>query len=152
MVRRIRIIRYGSTVCQAQMKVENIDMDHPAKDNERKALAHIAKVVREARRCKGYSQRELADHVGTAQTSIRRMEGGESNVSAIILARTAKALELSLDELMASVETERQLIDRKYEENIATISKGTSAMGLREDEIDFTTQRAILQMLKLWPR
>ena len=128
------------------------------KGNERESLARIAKDIvdgrkeRSAKDKRTYTQRDLANEVGTTQTSIRRLEGGETNVSFVVMVRAAKVLGLPLEKLLEHIQPESELMDRTYKENAARIAQATSAMGLEEEEIDFSTKRALLQMLKLWPK
>lgn len=123
------------------------------KDNERDAILDIAEKITTMRNQLDINQRDFADLVGTTQTSIRRLEGGETNVSAILLIRAAKALHIDLEELLAPIKPEVHLVDDVFKRNQAEIEKSTSAMGLtEEDEKDFHTQRDLLRLMKLWPR
>ena len=123
------------------------------KDNERDAILDIAEKITTMRNQLDINQRDFADLVGTTQTSIRRLEGGETNVSAILLIRAAKALHIDLEELLAPIKPEVDLVDDVFKRNQAEIEKSTSAMGLtEEDEKDFRTQRDLLRLMKLWPR
>ena len=98
-------------------------------------------------------QREFADRVGTTQTSIRRLEGGETNVSAVLLVRAAKALDMDLEDLLTPIKSEKMLVDEKWKSHKKEIEQSTSAMGLTEsDQDDFYTQRDLLRLMKLWPR
>ena len=101
----------------------------------------------------GINQRDFAGIVGTTQTSIRRLEGGETNVSAILLVRAAKALGMDLKELLAPIKPEIELVDEVFKKNRKEIEKSTSAMGLTEEDMDnYYTQRDLLRLMKLWPR
>ena len=83
------------------------------KDNERDSILDIAKKLTEKRNELDINQRDFADLVGTTQTSIRRLEGGETNVSAVLLIRAAKALDMDLDELLAPIKPEIQAGGRR---------------------------------------
>ena len=96
------------------------------------------------------SQRWLADRVGTTQTSIRRLERGESNASAVLVVRAAKVLGLDIMDLLDRIECEETKVDQVYEENRKFIDERTAAMGLTDE--DFHTKRELLRLLKLWPR
>ncbi len=132
--------------------------DSTTKGNERESLARIAKYIvdgrkeRSVRDKRTFTQRDLADEVGTTQTSIRRLEGGETNVSLVVMVRAAKVLGLPLEKLLEHIQPESELVDRTYKENAARIAQATSAMGLDEEGLDFSTKRTLLQMLKLWPK
>lgn len=52
--------------------------------------------VLEKRIAKGMSQKELAEKVGTKQSAIARLEGGNSNPSVAFLEKVAKALDSKL--------------------------------------------------------
>ena len=135
-------------VCQHPMTSKNW-----IKDNERDSILEIAEKLTEKRSQLDINQRDFADLVGTTQTSIRRLEGGETNVSAVLLIRAAKALGLDLDELLTPIKPEIQLVADAYKRNQDDIEKSTSAMGLtKEDRDNFYTQRDLLRLMKLWPR
>ena len=116
--------------------------------NERHVLQRIGERIAKERGER--SQRWLSDFIGTNQTSIRRLERGESSLSAVLLARAAKVLNLDLQELMSGIEPEVTLVDQVYEEHQDSIEQRTSAMGL--GELDFHTKRELLRLLKLWPK
>jgi transcriptional regulator with XRE-family HTH domain len=52
------------------------------------------------RKRKGLTQKELADGIEATSVHIGRIERGESNVTILMLARIAKALNVSLSELV----------------------------------------------------
>lgn len=52
------------------------------------------------RRREGLTQTELAERAGVAQTVLSQYERGVRNPSAYVLARLAKALDVTMDELM----------------------------------------------------
>ena len=116
--------------------------------NARDALQTIGARITEARG--ENSQRWLADLVGTTQTSIRRLERGETSVSVVLLARAAKVLQLEIQDLMAEIQPELTLVEREYDRHRDFIEQRTSVMGLRN--LDFHTKRELLKLLELWPR
>ena len=120
------------------------------KENEKDALRFIGAEVTKARKAARLSQRQLAEVVGTTQTSIRRLEGGETNVSAVLMTRAAKVLRLPLIDLLEQIEPESELVELKFAEYSERIEQTTSAMGLTVN--DFWTKRALLQMLGVWPK
>lgn len=123
------------------------------KDNEKEAILDIAGRITARRNELDINQRDLADLVGTTQTSIRRLEGGETNVSAVLLVRAAKALDMEVEDLLAPIKPELQLVGEVYRDNRGEVEKSTSAMGLTEEDMDsFHTQRDLLRLMKLWPR
>jgi transcriptional regulator with XRE-family HTH domain len=123
------------------------------KDNEKEAILDIAGRITTRRNELDINQRDLADLVGTTQTSIRRLEGGETNVSAVLLVRAAKALDMEVEDLLAPIKPELQLVGEVYRDNRGEVEKSTSAMGLTEEDMDnFHTQRDLLRLMKLWPR
>ena len=123
------------------------------KVNERESLTKIGQRLVNERKKRNMDQREFADRVGTTQTSIRRLEGGETNVSAVLLVRAAKALDMNLVDLLAPIKSEKMLVDETWRKHEGEIKRSTSAMGLTEsDQEDFYTQRDLLRLMKLWPR
>ena len=123
------------------------------KENERNSLTVIAQLIIEKRGKENVDQRLLADLVGTTQTSIRRLEGGETNVSAVLLVRVAKALDMDLEQLLEPIKPDRTLVQDLCKKHDKEIASSTSAMGLTDDDLDnFYTQRDLLRLLKLWPR
>ena len=120
---------------------------HPVQANERDGLQAIGKKIKEARG--GHSQRWLADMVGTTQASIRRLERGETTVSVVLLARTAKVLDLEIPDLVVDFEPAVTLVERSHKEHQEYIEQRTSSMGL--GELDFYTKRTLLRLLDLWP-
>ena len=128
-------------------------MSDPVKDNEKESLTLIAQSIIKKREEAGLDQRDLANRVGTTQTSIRRLEEGETNVSAVLLIRTAKVLDLDLVELLSCIKPASHLTKDTVVANMEQIRKSTSAMGLTSADIeDFYTQRDLLRLMKLWPR
>ena len=118
------------------------------KENERKALRDIGKKIAWEREKERITQRELADAVGTTQTSIRRMEKGQTNTSAVVLIRTLKVLGMDLLEILDPIQTRGSLIDEVYEKNKRSIEQATAAMGL--GELDAGTKRTLMEMLDIW--
>jgi transcriptional regulator with XRE-family HTH domain len=61
----------------------------------------IGNNVREYRKKLGLSQEELADLSGVHRTYIGAVERGEKNISALSIAKIAKALKIKPDKLLA---------------------------------------------------
>jgi transcriptional regulator with XRE-family HTH domain len=123
------------------------------KENAQDSLSTISRWIIEERDKSNLDQRGLADLTGTTQTSIRRLESGETNVSAVLLVRVAKALNMDLKKLLEPIKSERELVQIVSKANEAEIRKNTSAMGLTEEDMNnFYTQRDLLRLMKLWPR
>jgi transcriptional regulator with XRE-family HTH domain len=128
-------------------------MNNLVKDNERDSISKISDRIVERRKELDLHPSTLAEMVGTTQTSIRRLEGGETNVSAILLIRTANVLGMPLEDLLAPIKSESELVADTYLEHKAEVERSTSAMGLTEQDVeDFYTQRDLLRLMKLWPR
>ena len=128
-------------------------MNNLVKDNERDSISKISDRIVERRKELNLHPSILAEMVGTTQTSIRRLEGGETNVSAILLIRTANVLGMPLENLLAPIKSESELVADTYLEHKAEVERSTSAMGLTEQDVeDFYTQRDLLRLMKLWPR
>ena len=118
------------------------------KENERETLRDIGESIARHRDDKELSQRELADAVGTTQTSIRRLEKGQTNTSVAVLVRTFKVLSMDMLELLDAIEPRSKLIEDVYEENREYIEQATAAMGL--GELDVNTKRTLMEMLDIW--
>lgn len=56
-------------------------------------LARIGGLIRDARRHKGLTQAELAQHLGTSQSAVARIEQGRQNLSLEMLARIGESLD-----------------------------------------------------------
>ena len=123
------------------------------KTNEEDSLMTIAQRIVDERKKRNMDQGVFADLVGTTQTSIRRLEGGETNVSAVLLVRAAKALDMDLEDLLAPIKPGKCLVNDIWQEKKEEVAQSTSAMGLtKSDQEDFYTQRDLLRLMKLWPR
>ena len=62
------------------------------KDNETESLRAIGEAIAKKREKIKMTQRDLAEKVGTTQTSIRRLEQGATNMSVVTLVRVFKLL------------------------------------------------------------
>ncbi len=56
-------------------------------------LARIGSLIRDARRHQGMTQTELADHLGTSQSAVARIEQGKQNLSLEMIARIGASLD-----------------------------------------------------------
>ncbi len=56
-------------------------------------LTRIGTLIRDARRHKSMTQSELADHLGTSQSAVARIEQGKQNLSLEMLARIGESLD-----------------------------------------------------------
>jgi transcriptional regulator with XRE-family HTH domain len=72
------------------------DPEYAAAEEELRAILDIANDVLRLRLEKGWSQADLAEHVGTKQANISRLENGLSNPSVEFLQKIAKALDTEL--------------------------------------------------------
>ena len=126
---------------------------HPVKENAEESLSLIARMIGQEREKQNLDQRDLAERVGTTQTSIRRLEKGETNVAAVLLVRVAKTLGMDVTELLEPIQSAQQLVDKIYEENGEAIARAVSSMGRTEKDLDdFYDKRDLLRMMRLWPR
>lgn len=71
---------------------------------DRHQLIQLGLRIRELRVNKGLSQEDLADLAGLHRTYIGGIERGERNVAFLNIVRLAKALEVSLSDLMKGVD------------------------------------------------
>lgn len=118
------------------------------KENERDVLRTVGEGIASRRNKKGLTQRELADMVGTTQTSIRRMEKGQTNTSIIVLMRTFKVLGMDLVKHLEGVKPREILIKVAWDKNKDYIEQTTAAMGLTKKNIQ--TKRTLMEMLDIW--
>ncbi|HSS67065.1 MAG TPA: UDP-N-acetylglucosamine 1-carboxyvinyltransferase [Nocardioidaceae bacterium] len=65
-------------------------------------LTRIGKLIRDARKHRGYTQAQLADVLGTSQSAINRIERGHQNLSLEMLARIGDALDSEIVSLGVS--------------------------------------------------
>jgi UDP-N-acetylglucosamine 1-carboxyvinyltransferase len=65
-------------------------------------LRRIGKLIRDARKHRGYTQTQLAELLGTRQSAINRIESGQQNLSLETLARIGEALDSEIVSLGVS--------------------------------------------------
>jgi UDP-N-acetylglucosamine 1-carboxyvinyltransferase len=65
-------------------------------------LHRIGKLIRDARKHRGYTQAQLADVLGTSQSAVNRIERGHQNLSLEMLARIGDALDSEIVSLGVS--------------------------------------------------
>lgn len=63
--------------------------------------------LRDLRRRKGFSQEGFADHARVHRTYLGGLERGERNPTLTILVKLARALDVTLSELVQGIETEK---------------------------------------------
>ena len=118
------------------------------KENERDVLRTVGERIASRRNEKGLTQRQLAGMVGTTQTSIRRMEKGQTNTSIIVLMRTFKVLGMDLVKHLGNVKPRESLINEAYNKHRDYIEKTTAAMGLTNKSTQ--TKKTLMEMLDIW--
>lgn len=69
-------------------------------EDETGIIGVVAEAVRKARKAAGLSQEDLALEAGLDRTYISQVERGKRNVTVIVLARIARALETTPDKLL----------------------------------------------------
>ena len=80
------------------MKVARADSADRRRGYEKAGRAiRLAMEIRALRKARGLSQRELAERVGTTQSAIARLEGGNISPSLPTLDKIAEALEAELN-------------------------------------------------------
>ena len=72
--------------------------------NEAKTKAAFGQAMRKARQAAGLSQEALADMAGIHRTYVGDVERGERNISLINMIRLARALSVSLSQLIRDME------------------------------------------------
>ena len=63
-------------------------------------LRSLGKRIRELRRERGYSQEKLAELADVHENHVRRIERGEANPSFLVLIRIARAVGISVSDLL----------------------------------------------------
>ena len=64
------------------------------------ALSRLAKVVRERREARGWSQQTLAEAIGTSRHAIKRIESGTQDARASVVLRTLRVLGCSSSDVL----------------------------------------------------
>ncbi len=97
-------------------KIKNIDKIFlKKKDNIEYINLQISKDVKLARVQKGLTQKELAERVGTKQTSISRLESGRLSPSISFLSQIATALDTELiSPTFASIQKPKKNTSKNY--------------------------------------
>lgn len=68
--------------------------------SEASLLRSLGKRVRELRKERGLSQEKLAELASMHENHVRRIEGGTANPSYVVLVKLARALKVTLPELI----------------------------------------------------
>ena len=98
-------------------KIKNIDKTfQKKKDNIEYINLQISKDVKLARVQKGLTQKDLAERVGTKQTSISRLESGRLSPSISFLSQIATALDTELiSPTFASIQKPKKNTSKNYD-------------------------------------
>jgi transcriptional regulator with XRE-family HTH domain len=76
---------------------------HDCMEKRHPNLVKIGKLIREARKAKGYSQEAFAAEAGLGRTYMGRVERGEQNISIQNLIRIALTLKIEIRELVPAI-------------------------------------------------
>lgn len=68
-------------------------------------LVKIGKLIREARKSKGYSQEDFAAEAGLGRTYMGRVERGEQNISILNLIKISITLQVEPAELLPTLKS-----------------------------------------------
>lgn len=93
-------------------------------------LAHIGSFVTELREERGMTQKDLATKLKTTQSVIARIEKGEQNLSAVMLARISSALQKDIIELSKGALNIKITGGKKLSGTVTTSTSKNAAMGL----------------------
>jgi len=107
-------------------------------------LIELGRRIRHARDEKHLSIQALADKVNLASQQLRRIEKGEADITAIILARITSALEISCDRFLDHVPSIEQRANELWKKH------GMEKRLAGSKAADFKAKRAILQSMGLW--
>jgi transcriptional regulator with XRE-family HTH domain len=83
------------------------------KSIRRRILTALGQRIRELRARKGYSQEAFADLCGVHRTFMGSVERGESNLNFTNLAKIAKALGVTLSQLLSGLEKRAETVAKK---------------------------------------
>jgi transcriptional regulator with XRE-family HTH domain len=76
-------------------------------------LIKIGKLIREARKAKGYSQEAFAAEAGLGRTYMGRIERGEQNISALNMAKISSTLQIEMSALLPSLHDLNKISNRR---------------------------------------
>jgi transcriptional regulator with XRE-family HTH domain len=111
-----------------------------------KEAQQIGSKIREQRSEKALTQPALAERAGISLPFLKRVELGQATLSAPLLGRIAKTLDVSADYFLDHVETDQQLADRLWKANNLGRQFSSGA------KFDFAAKKAVLRSLGLWKR
>lgn len=80
--------------------------------------------IAEARRRKGWTQRDLADHMGTTQQTIQRYEAGARDIKASVLVDLSRVLDVSVAYLLGMTDSNSQRTESVEAPLYGTIAAG----------------------------
>jgi HTH-type transcriptional regulator/antitoxin HipB len=71
---------------------------------EAQILGTIGHLIREMRKQRGFSQRDLSSQIGVNRTTLSRIENGKQNLNFVLFAKIAAAMECFIDVEMIPAE------------------------------------------------
>jgi len=92
--------------------------------------------IKEARKRRGWTQRDLAEQIGSDPSYVNRVETGKINPTVAVAERLADALGCTLDYLVKGPESEADIRDKRLSEKIRLI-----------DDLDEDDRSALLHMI-----
>lgn len=98
----------------------------------------LGKKIATERGEKGWSQRELADEAGVSNTTINRIERGKINPSSDVIKKVARALDMSLDDLMYNDRGTTQKL-REIENSLEEKAKVKARLFNRKSPDEYST-------------
>ena len=84
-------------------------MSNPASgkpEDEAAFLVELGRRVRQARRLAGLTRRQLAEQSGLSERYLAQLEGGEGNISVLLIRRVARVLRSDLQYLLTDQPTD----------------------------------------------
>ncbi len=85
-------------------------MSNPASgkpEDEAAFLVELGRRVRQARRLAGLTRRQLAEQSGLSERYLAQLEGGEGNISVLLIRRVARVLRSDLQYLLTDQPTDQ---------------------------------------------
>ena len=109
-----------------------------------KTAKDIGEKIRSAREQKGLSVQQLGDLVGLSDQQIRRIEHGGSDITAITLARIAKATGQDVRGFLSKIPTIQEQAEFLWKRH----KLGRQLPGSKD--ADFKAKKTILESMGLW--
>jgi transcriptional regulator with XRE-family HTH domain len=104
----------------------------------------LGQKIRKAREDRKLTTLELGERSDMSAQQVRRIEAGETDASAVKIARIARALDAALGDLLSHIQSTEERANELWEKNkLSERLAGSRAA-------DFKAKKAILEAMGLW--